>query len=77
MSQTTPQLQIATAPFLHRGLSTRRLMWEVLACAAAVVKRVARWIGRKTFRRVPPALASESPTASSGAGVGALSLRAI
>ena len=45
MSQTTPQLQIATAPFLHRGLSTRRLMWEVLACAGSVVAAATWFFG--------------------------------
>ena len=45
MSQTTPKLQIATAPFLHRGLSTRRLMWEVLACAGAVVAAATWFFG--------------------------------
>ncbi|MCP4664303.1 MAG: RnfABCDGE type electron transport complex subunit D [bacterium] len=41
MAKSEPQLDISTAPFLHRGLSTRRLMYEVLfvsfAAAASAV----------------------------------------
>ena len=50
MSQTTPQLQIATAPFLHRGLSTRRLMWEVLGCSGCASRGIhARCGGLEDF----------------------------
>lgn len=45
MSPETAQLQINTAPFVHRGLSTRRLMYEVLACLAAVVAAATWYFG--------------------------------
>jgi electron transport complex protein RnfD len=37
-----PRLDLATAPFVHRGLGTRRLMWEVNAAVVAVAA-VATW----------------------------------
>lgn len=45
MSEAAPRLEIATAPFLHRELSTRRLMWEVLASLAVVVAAAGHYFG--------------------------------
>jgi len=45
LSQPAPRLQIATAPFLHRELGTRRLMWEVLAALVPVVAAAAYFFG--------------------------------
>ncbi len=42
MSQAAARLQISTAPFVQRGLSTRRLMYEVLA-ALVLVTAAATW----------------------------------
>jgi electron transport complex protein RnfD len=38
-------LEISTAPFLHRGLSTPRLMWEVQLSLVPVVIASAWWFG--------------------------------
>ncbi len=45
MSDASPRLDIATAPFLHRGLDTRRLMLEVLLSLAPVVVAAAWFFG--------------------------------
>jgi electron transport complex protein RnfD len=45
LSVTAPQLQIATSPFVHRGLSTPRLMWEVLGSLVLVVASATWFFG--------------------------------
>ncbi len=45
MTRDTPKLRIKTAPFVHAGLSTRRLMFEVLASLAPVVACAAWYFG--------------------------------
>ncbi|RMG46615.1 MAG: RnfABCDGE type electron transport complex subunit D [Acidobacteria bacterium] len=41
----SPQLELTTAPFLHRGLSTRRVMFEVLASLVPVVAAAIYFFG--------------------------------
>ncbi len=45
MARDTPRLQIKTAPFVHAGLSTRRLMFEVAASLVPVVACAAWYFG--------------------------------
>jgi electron transport complex protein RnfD len=45
LSESTIRLDIASAPYMHRGLSTRRLMYEVLGALAAVVAAAVYFFG--------------------------------
>jgi electron transport complex protein RnfD len=45
LSNPAPRLELTTAPFLHRDLSTRRLMWEVSAALVPVVAAAAYFFG--------------------------------
>lgn len=45
MSEAVPRLEITTAPFVHREMSTRRLMWEVTGAAALVVAAAGYYFG--------------------------------
>jgi electron transport complex protein RnfD len=62
MSEAAPRLEIATAPFLHRELSTRRLMWEVLASLAVVVAAAGYHFGVTALLVVAAATAGASGT---------------
>ena len=45
MSDAVERLGLATAPFVHRGLDTRRIMWEVLGSLVIVIAASAWWFG--------------------------------
>ncbi|MCP3962531.1 MAG: RnfABCDGE type electron transport complex subunit D [bacterium] len=45
MARDAPRLRIKTAPYVHTGLSTRRLMFEVVASLAPVVLCAAWYFG--------------------------------
>ena len=45
MSEASARLELTTAPFLHRDLSTPRLMWEVLLSLVPVVAAAAWFFG--------------------------------
>jgi electron transport complex protein RnfD len=45
MTAPVQQLEISTAPFLHRGLNTPRLMWEVVLTLVPVMAAATWWFG--------------------------------
>jgi len=45
LSESAIRLDIASAPFMHRGLSTRRLMYEVLGALVVVVAAAVYFFG--------------------------------
>jgi electron transport complex protein RnfD len=62
MSGVTPRLGIASAPFVHRGLSTRRLMLEVLLSLVPVVAAAAWFFGVAALLIVLAAAAGATAT---------------